>query len=436
MSQNSQHQNGHLDEHIGPFRRWLMWVIVAIFYCYENFLQVSPNVMNGVLRTDLHLSAEGIGHLGGVYFCAYALMQIPVGMLLDNMGVKKLLSFAVFMCALGSWIFAGSHGFVLASIGRFLIGMGSAFAAITCMQVAAMWLPPKRFALLAGVMLTMGMLGAAGAQLPLHWLISHLGWRQTMHAFAWMGLAITALVLVFMIDRPSRGNNTSTHAPWWQSLKATLTKQQVWWVCLYGGLMFWSTPIFGGLWGSNFLTLSLNISKAQAANMIQYLFFGWALGAPLFGWFSDRIGRRLPPLYIASFSTMLALLLLLYTHHLPLVCYFLLLFAMGFFTSGFLPIFSIIRDISADEHTATGLGFANTINMVGPALINPLIGWLLDRQSQGTLLQGARIDTLGSYQHAIMILPICVGLSLLCLPWIRETYCRQQSSRLLSVETS
>jgi MFS family permease len=410
-------------------RCWWMWVIAALFYCYESFLQISPNVMNDDLRMAFHLSAEQMGHLGAWYFYAYALMQIPVGLLIDRYGVKPLLGSSVLVCALGSLVFGFAHTFGQACIGRFLIGFGSSFAVVSCMQIAAVWLPPKRFALLTGATLMLGMLGAAGAQVPLHALLSLIGWRHTMFLFAALGLLLMFVVMLVLVDKPKVVSVADEHGTfdhgavsWWSGMKETLMAWRIWLVSIYAALMFVSTPVFGGLWGASFLIGTLQISEAKAAYMIQYLFIGWAVGAPLFGWFSDRIQRRLPPMYIGSLGTLIVLLMVLYLHALPLLVYPFLLFAMGFFTSGFLPSFSIIRDISVPHCRATNLGFANTMNMMGPALANPLVGWLLDKHWDGRLVGHVRIYNAHDYHLAVMVLPICVALSVLLLPWIKESH--------------
>lgn len=404
-------------------RYWLMWVLANLFYCYENFLQVSLDVMHDDLRQAFHLTASGFGHLGAWYFYAYALMQIPVGLLLDRYSIRRLLSLAILICAAGCAIFGLSEHFWQACLGRLLIGLGSAFAALSCLQIAANYLPKRRFAMLTGLTLTLGMLGAVIAQVPLQWLIHMMSWRQTMMTLSIIGFVMTALVWLLFVKHRTHHD---IHIPssWLKQLQKVIRRPQIWLVAIYGGLVFQSTPVFGGLWGASYLQHVLKVSESYAAYMIQFLFIGWAIGAPIFGWASDQLGRRLPTLYVSVIGTFLAYLAIVITLPIPAMGYCVILFMAGFFTSGFLPAFSIIRDISAHQQTATGLGFMNTMNMVGPAIANPLIGYLLDRQWHGELAHGIRVYSVSAYQQAMWLIPVSLLIALLILPFVKETYCR------------
>ena len=145
---------------------WMMWGIAALFYCYENILQVAPSVMVSEWMHDFHLTASAIGRLGAYYYYAYASTQIPVGMLVDYFGPRRLLTLAALVCALGVFVISAAHGFHLAAIGRAMIGLGSGFAAIGCLHIAATCLPSSWFACITGLTLSFGMLGAMGGASP------------------------------------------------------------------------------------------------------------------------------------------------------------------------------------------------------------------------------------------------------------------------------
>ena len=400
-----------------------MWVLAAFFYCYETFLQVSLNVMNDDLRHDFHLTATGIGILGSWYFYTYAIMQLPAGLWMDRFGVRRILTLATLICAFGCLLFAASKTLTLAAIGRLLIGFGSAFAALSCMKIAASWLPPKRFALLTGCMLTIGMVGAICAQIPLHWMVECFGWRSSTSAFGYFGIALSLIILLIVRDKAKPDNHI--HSNIWTQLKYTIHCQQSWLIALYGGLVFWTTPIFGGMWGTAFLMRAHGISEENATQMIQFLFIGWALGAPVFGWLSDYIRRRRLPMLIASVGSLIMLLGILFLRSIPNPVIYCMIFLLGFFISAFLPAFSLLHDISDPKNLGGHIGFANAINMAGPAFINPLIGIVLSASWAGTFgAHQLRIYTDHAYQMALVVLPICMIISLFLLPFIKESYCR------------
>lgn len=409
---------------------WMVWGLAVSFYFYEFLLQVSPGVMVPDLMRDFKVNATQLGNLSAVYFYVYAGMQIPVGMLLDRFGPRRLLTFAAIACALGSFIFASAPFLTVACIGRMLTGLGSAFAAISCLKLAANWFPLNRFALLTGLTVMVGMLGAINGQAPLAMLIDALAWRNSMFVLGIAGLVLTFFIYFVVRDTPLQTSPSHTEMhdkqQLWQGLKYIFSSKQTWLTSLYGGLMFAPTTAFAGLWGVPFLMSTHHISRPVAAGMISFVFIGWVIGSPLWGWLSDRWQRRKLPLVISSIGTLLTLTTVIYLNHLPLFIVNALLLGFGFFSGSFLPAFSIIKEINPPPYNATALGFMNTLNMTGGALAQPLIGYILDLNWDGGLENGARVYQMADYHLALLLVPIMLVLALLLLPFIKETYANKQ----------
>jgi len=100
------------------------------------------------------------------------------------------------------------------------------------------------------------------------------------------------------------------------------------------------------------------------------------------------------------------------------------LFGMGFFSAGFLPSFSIIKEINPKKANATALGFMNMFNSLGGVILQPVIGLVLDQVWNGKILNGSPIYSIGNYKTALMAMPICFAIAILLLPFIKETYCK------------
>ncbi|MBU0455566.1 MAG: MFS transporter [Pseudomonadota bacterium] len=407
------------------FLPWIIWGLSALFYFYEFLLQVSPNVIAEDLMREFHMDGAALGYCGALYFWSYALMQIPVGILLDRFGSRKWLTIAAFVCALGSFGFASSSSIIAADLSRTLMGFGSAFAAVGCLNLAARWFSSKHFALLTGLMVTIGMLGAAFGEEPFALVIGTMGWRHALFALGWIGLFLSALMWLVIRDYP-KGKHpriSPTKAPLWEGLRRVISNRQSWIAAIYGGLMFAPTPILGALWGTSFIEHSYHFSHTTAAGMSSAIFIGWIIGCPFFGWLSDHFCLRKPPMYIASVGALISALLFIYLPiWSPLVLAVLLAF-FGFISSGFAPAFSIVREINPHRYSATSLGFMNMANTLGAAAAQPAIGIILDTLWTGTMNNGARIYSVHQYQIALSAIPIMILLSLFLLPFIRETRC-------------
>lgn len=404
-----------------------MWFFASAFYFYEFLLQVAPAVMLPELKQAFSADATAIGIMGGFYFLAYAGMQIPVGLMIDNLGPRRLLSGAALICAIGSILFAFSDTIYLAAASRFIIGLGSAFAVVGAMSVVTRWFPPHRFALFTGLIVTIGMLGATAGGAPIALLLKIISWRNVSLVFAVTGLVLAIILYLVIRDKPA---STSTYSnieklPLLTSLKTVLGSPQVWLIAIYGGLMFAPTSGFAALWGVRSIVSLHAITRAHAALVVSLIFIGWAVGGPIFGWYSNLRGNRKEPMYIAS---IMALILFSSAIYLPqsTVSLGIIFFAFGFFSSGFVLAFTLIKEVTPPASSATALGFTNMLNMVGATIAQPLIGWLLDHFWSGHhTSDGSRIYMAVNYEYSLALLPTCLLIALLILPFIKETYCRE-----------
>lgn len=406
---------------------FFIWGLATIFYFYEFMIQVSPGVMVPELMQDFHVNATALGTLSAVYFYAYAAMQIPAGVLLDRFGAKRMLSFAAINCALGCLLFSCSQHLFLAQVGRFITGLGSAFAAIGCMNITTHWFKPKYFALLTGIMITIGMLGATSGQAPLAFLVETIGWRHLLIAFAIAGFSISLLFFFFTKDNPAQKHAVHIEQiPLLVGVKKVLKSKQNWFCAIYGSLMFAPTTIFGALWGVPFLTGIYSFSRPTAAFIISFIFIGWAIGSPIFGWLSDTIGSRKLPMIFGSITSLIIMSVVLYYPGLSKLSLILLLCSFGICSSGFVLSFSIIRDINPKRYNATALGFMNMFNMLSGAIFQPIVGLILDLYWTGLRMSGIRFYSTHAYHVAVFVIPLLIFISILFLPFIRETHCIPQ----------
>lgn len=409
------------------FMPWIVWGLGCLFYFYENLIQVSPSVMSNELMRDFSVTSHTLGIVSGVLFYSYAGMQLPSGVMIDYFGPKRLLTIGSAVCALGTIAFGMTDSFYMACLARLLIGFGSAFAVVGTMKLATNWFSAERFAFLTGLMVTIGMLGSIGGEGPLAYMVDHFGWRETMIILGGIGLLLAIVIYSIVTDMPA---NPASRQPIHheeehvlQNLAALVKNKQLWLVAIYGGLMYLSTPVFCGLWGVPFLMLKLSISKAIAANYVSLVFVGWVIASPLWGIFSNWVGRRKTPMTIASVGCLISSLIFIYMpmpSHWPIQ---IALFAFGIFSAAFLPAFSVASELCNRRYVATGLSFMNMMNMIGIALVQPAIGFLLDNAWTGQMSNDVRVYSLGAYHSSLVILPVAILISLLLLPFIRETYC-------------
>lgn len=419
---------GSLHHFPHPARAWMIWLLSAIFMFYKYALEVSPSVMTSTLMSTFHISGAELGNLAACYFYAYLLMQIPAGLLLDKFGPRKVTTAAIIISALGCFVFAKASSLWMAGVGRFLTGAGAAFAAVNCLKLIANWFPSRLFAFMAGLMMTVGMLGAVGGQAPLSSFIEMLSWRHAIQVIGVAGFVLAILFWLIVRDRAPEHKKdkllTPQNLPLFKSLKLIFKNPQSWWLSAYSGFAFAPVMVFGGLWGVAFLSEAFHASANVAAQAVSLIFIGFAVGAPVFGWFSDGIGQRRLVMMWGTFLALLSISVVIYVPEMSYSLLSFLLFFFGFSISSFLLCFTMIREIHLPILAATAIGFMNAFDALFGAFSDPLTGKLLDWMWTGELVDGARVFSVGAYKTAFLTLPIYLFISLLLLIPIKETSCK------------
>ncbi len=410
------------------FRAWTIWLLSALFMFYKYALEVSPSVMTKTLMGTFNISGIQLGNLAACYFYAYLLLQIPAGLLLDKIGPRKTTTLAIALCASGSLLFAKADSLLVAGTGRFLTGAGAAFAAVNCLKLIANWFPFKQFAFMAGLMMTMAMLGAVGGQAPLATFIDAMDWRSAMEIISIAGFTLAALFWLIVRDispaHKKERHIVSQSISLKDSLKKVLKNSQGWWLSVYSGFAFAPVLIFGGLWGVAFTSEAFGVNETISAQAVSLIFIGFAVGAPAFGWFSDWIGRRKIVMFWGTLISLLCITAVIYAPGLSQSSLMILLFLFGFSISTFLLCFTMIREISLPILAATAIGFMNAFDSLFGAFSDPLTGLFLDLNWDGKLVDGARIFSIEAYQTAFLTLPVYLAIALLSLKKIKETHCK------------
>jgi MFS family permease len=409
-----------------PWLPWLVWTLSSTFLFYKYVLQVSPTVIVPELMHAFSLSGASVGNLAAFYFYAYLSMQLPVGILLDTFNPKRLVAWAVAVCALGALLFSQAHNFTTAAIGRLLIGFGGAFSAVGTMKLITLWFEPKRFALLSGLMMTVGMLGAVGGEAPLAWLIEHHGWRTTLSMLAVAGFVLAIVIAITVPTKQTQHARLSrqTIHNFMLSCLTILRNRRAWLLALYSGLAFAPVSVFAGFWGIPFLETFYGLSRPTTSALVSLVFVGFAAGAPLAGWLSDYLERRKPIMVVGSTLAAALLLVIIYVPHISLVNLGILLFAFGFLASFFFVSFAMMREINKPQYSGTAIGFINMFNAIFGALAEPAIGKLLDLEWQHLFVNNVRVFSVPNYQHAISILPAGMLVGLVLLFFVPETHCK------------
>jgi len=411
---------------------WIICGLGAAFYFYEYFLRIAPSVMTGDLMRTYGIHAAALGNLTAFYYYAYAPMQLPVGVLMDRYGPRRLLTLSCLCCVIGTYMFAATDILLVAQIGRFLVGFGSAFAFVGVLKLATVWLPPEHFAVVSGLTTTLGMIGAMVGDIALADLVEKYDWQFSIYLSAAFGIALTALIWGIVRDSPDKKSLKKTQTTTMRGAILGLLKvvesPQVWLAGTIGFFMFLPTSAFAELWGVPYLKQVFGFSEREAATAISMIFLGWAVGAPLFGWFSDKFRLRKLPITAGALLAACSITILFYAPTLSSSLVFTLLFLFGLFSSAEIIIFAIATEATPTRFAGSAIAIANMVVMIGGIVFQPLIGYLLDSGWSGMMEEGVHVFTKSEFQSAFVVIPVGLFLAVLLTFFIKETHASHSAS--------
>lgn len=415
---------------------WAAWLICglgAVFYSYEYFLRISPSVMEHALRYHFNLSATGFGLLSAFYYYAYVPMQLPVGVLMDRFGPRRLLTLACLICVVGTFMFADTTSFGIAAVGRFLVGFGSAFAFVGVLKLATIWLPENKLAMVAGIATALGTIGAMIGDNLLGSMVTQLGWQPTVNFTAIFGIGLVFVLWIGIRDHKRHQQYSGTIHSFKKNmidLGIIIRNKQMWINGMYGCLVYLPTTVFAELWGIPYLQHAHGLSHSNANFCNSVLFLGFTIGAPLMGFISDKLERRKLPMQIGAIGAAIVMMIILYVPGLNTSTISVLMFVLGLLYSVQSIVFAVGREVSPTEAAGTAIAMTNMIVMIGAMFLQPLVGRLLDWSltHRVTSVSNLPVDkmmqlyTPNDYQFALSIIPLGIVIAVILTLFLRETY--------------
>jgi nitrate/nitrite transporter NarK len=308
--------------------------------------------------------------------------------------------------------------------------VGVAFVAM--LKLASHWFAPARFAMLSGLALACGMIGAVSAGVPLRLLVDAFGWRGVLVVSGTITGLLAVLIWFAVRDDPAERGYASYAAATtlprgsiFAGIRRALATRNVWLVFLISGAVAGPTLTFGGLWGVPFLTTHYGLTTAQAATVTSLLLVSWALAAPIAGALSDRLRSRKPLYALGSLLATAGWCAALLLPALPLALLVALLALTGCASACAMLGFAIAKESVPASLAGTVGGITNMGNMLGGMIMPPMVGWMLDRRWDGAMVNAVRVYDFDAYRAGFALMLAWLAAALILLAFVRETHCRQ-----------
>lgn len=425
--------NVSVQSSVGQRRELIAWIVFfsgISCYCFAYLLRVYPSVMECELSSYFGITAGGFGLLTSFYYFAYAPMQLPVGVIVDRVGARRSLIIASMISTLGTFVFAYFKLFDIALIGRFMVGFGAAFAYVTALKLASIWLPRKYFAIATGAVTGFGMVAAIFTDIFLTHSISTYGFRFAMYFPLFIGIILILSIFLIIRDKPREEKTASAeiaalnYRQLGNYLWGMMRNSQMWLIGLVGALLYLPSSVFLDLWAIPYLRYVHHLTREQAAWGVSAMLMGWILSSFISGALSDIFRTRRIPLLIGCSLATIVSSIILFWHGLSICFLYPLLFVFGLCCGPHPLCFTLSKENNPHKISGTAIAFINFVIMMGGFIFQPIVGDVLDWLWDGRLEDGIRVYRAHHYIIALSIIPIGLFIASIVTLFVKETYQR------------
>lgn len=268
---------------------WVVWMIASFFYAYQYILRVMPSIMLEDIMQQFNIGAAAFGQFTGVYYIGYSLAQLPLGMMLDRFGSRKVMTGSILMTVIGLLPLMFAEHWIYPILGRVLIGIGSSAAILGVFQIVRMTFSESRFPRMVSYSVMIGLIGAIYGGGPVSFLRDEFGYSFVLQSFVACGLLLSLITYWIVPDEKQEEEKGSVFA----NVKEVFGNAKVIWCCIFAGLMVGPLEGFADVWGTAFLKNVYGIDSAIAASLPSMVFIGMCFGAPILNTLAEKMGNFL-----------------------------------------------------------------------------------------------------------------------------------------------
>ncbi len=392
-------------------------------YVVSYFHRIAPAVLAKDLMRSFAATGVEVATMAALYLYAFAAMQFAVGAAVDAWGPRRAVAAGALVMGLGGALFSAAHALPVAYGARLVVGAGASVVFIGILKQVGAWFRPDEFGTWSGLTQVAGNLGGLLAAAPLALVVSLAGWRTTFGGVAALSVALAVVTLAVVRDKPEdagfpppvpRGPAPKLSVA--QGYRTVWGNRRTWpmflvFFCQYGTLIS-----FSGLWAVPWMRDVYGLTAKEAAQLVSLVGIGVIFGAPSVGFLSDRVfrARRAPYVLFTLLYAAVWACIAVPSGGPPRALLGPLCFLVGLTASCFTLTWALAREINPPRFSGISTATVNAGGFLGAAVMQNVLGRILDAHWLGVLEQGARRYPAAGYHAAFLaslatLLLACAG---------------------------
>ncbi|MCW2746880.1 MAG: transporter, partial [Nocardioidaceae bacterium] len=373
---------------VGSARSYLVWLVGLSVYMLSVFHRSSMAVAGLAASERFDISASQLATFTMLQLLVYASMQIPVGLLLDRFGSRRMLLAGVSVLTISQGAFALSETYATALLSRFFVGLGDAMVFICVLRLVTAWFAPRRVPLITQVTGVTGQLGAILAAVPMTYALRSLGWTQSYLIAAAVGLVLGPLLLIFVRDSPAQ-RTLSGPSLSWQAIRRSVGES---WAHPGTRLGFWthfttqfSATTLGLLWGYPFFVKGEGLSSSEAGALLTLLVVAVMAAGPGLAWVTAHHPFHRSTLVIVVVASIVTMwtVVLCWPGGAPLWLLVILVIVVGIGGPTSMIGFDFGRTSNPAHRQGSAIGIINQGGFFASLMLVVTIGLILDWRTPG-----------------------------------------------------
>lgn len=387
---------------------WAMWIIASIFYAYQYILRVTPNIMFNEIMNQFSMDTAVFGQFSGIYYIGYSLIHLPIGIMLDRLGPKKVMTACILLTVIGLTPLLFSNNRLYPVIGRLLIGIGSSAAILGVFKIIRMTFSEKLFPKMLSISVTIGLIGAIYGGGPISYLKEVFGYQTVIQLFIATGIFL-ALITYWIVPEIKYTSKRDVFS----DVKEVLGNRNVILCCVFAGLMVGPLEGFADVWGTIFLTNVYGFNETISASISSMIFIGMCFGSPVLTFIAEKVGNYFIAIIGSALLMALSFFLLLVgslSSSILIVSFILVGIACAYQILSIYKASTFVREEIAGLTTAV----VNMIIMIFGYVFHTAIGWLVN------IMGGVHSSYALIFGISIIPIALCIGAGGFFLLLIRE----------------